>query len=806
LREQSVPHGAKNLAQAPVFRIGGVVYPGRMKRPPDSTSLRRLTLRGLAAAALACLVLAGCHRSDPAEDLEAIRKQQAAGDLKGTIEPLRELLEERPDDPEANFLYGRALSVSEPSLAVWPLRKAMKDPEWLVPAGSALAYLLLASEDFNEVVKITNQILERDPENVRAFLMRGQAYAHSRRNLDLALADAKRVLEIDRDLTEAYEPMILALLGLGKTKEAGEALEEAGRRISELGLKKEIAAWHCATTAIFHNEKGDLEKARQTWSKCLETYPTDPDVVISAQRFYDDQGEPERSFEILQAAHKAAPDMRLFRVALAQRLHASGDPAAGEALLREATKSDDLAIASRAWADLAKFRQAIGDHSAAADAMQQAVEQRRKKDGSDDPQLLFEYADALVLADRFDQALEVADDLPVPAHKHLIRGLVIQQRGQPAEALEEFDESLRLWPDNPFARYYAAIAAEELGNFERALEEYRNAIRIKAAATDARTRGAALLLALGNPNGALTVLQTGMPDAPLEIEGLLLGMKLSAVTDNKAGMANYLAMIEATHPNWTGLALSEAADGLARRSGPALALGMLTTAPGVDYADPRYAAALRSLVKYAHQAGQSAATRTTLEKILAAQPNSSEFQEILGYDLELSGAKAEAVAAAHSRALELDPANSFALTGLGRLAEVGKDNQAALEYYERATAAEPADPAPQLAAARMLVALGRSAEAEQRLDALLAEHPFLAEAAAERARLDLEQGVATPQTVERARRAVRFGGGPDALDLLSRVHEQRKEPELAARAAEEAKAMREAKPAEGKPSAAENKG
>jgi hypothetical protein len=53
---------------------------------------------------------------------------------------------------------------------------------------------------------------------------------------------------------------------------------------------------------------------------------------------------------------------------------------------------------------------------------------------------------------------------------------------------------------------------------------------------------------------------------------------------------------------------------------------------------------------------------------------------------------------------------------------------------------------------------------------------------------------------------VRFGGGPEALDLLSRVHAQRKEPELAARAAEEAKAMREAKPAESKPSAAEGKG
>ena len=105
----------------------------------------------------------------------------------------------------------------------------MEDPEWLVPAGSQLAYLALASDDFNEVVKITEQILERDPENVRVLLMRANAYAHSKKDPELALADAKRVFEIDRDATEAYEPLILALLGLGKLKEAKRGAGGGGR-------------------------------------------------------------------------------------------------------------------------------------------------------------------------------------------------------------------------------------------------------------------------------------------------------------------------------------------------------------------------------------------------------------------------------------------------------------------------------------------------------------------------------------------------------------------------------------------------
>ena len=758
----------------------------------QSNSLRILLRCALAAGLLVGLALGGCNPVDP---LEAIRQQQAAGDVQGTIEPLRKLLAAHPDDPETNFLYGRALSAAQPNLAVWSLRKAMEDPEWLVPAGSQLAFLALSGLDFNEVVKITGRILEREPENVWVLLLRANAYAHSKRNPELALADAKRVLEIDRNATEAYEPLILALLSLGRLEEASEALAEAGRRVVELGMNEGVAAWHCATTAAFEQESGKPEQARETLNACVAAHPTDQDVVTSAVTFYDAHGEPNRSLEVLRAALAGAPATRFFRLTLAQRLVASGGAAEAEAVMREATNSKDPAVAAAAWLDLGKFRQALGEYGAAADALEQTVELERQA-GAASPQSLFEYADGLVLADRLARALEVAEELPVPAHRHLIRGRVAQEQHQAARALEEFDEALRLWPDNPSARYYAALAAEELGDFERALEEFRNAVRVGAGVTDARTRGAALLMANGNPTGAIIMLQTSLGDAPLDLAGQLLGMRLSGLTGNTTAVANFYAMIEARHPAWAGQALAEAAEGLARRNGPAVALGMLATAPEVDFNDPRFAPALRALVRFSHEAGKSAATRAEIQKILAAHPDSSAFQEIRGLDLELSGAPAEDVRAAYARALELGPGNAQALAALGRLA-AGDDPEAALGFFDRAAAADPSDPDPKLAAARVLIASGKLAEAEQRLDALLLEHPLEGEAAAERARLDLERGVATPQTLERAHRAVRFGGGADALELLSRVHAQRNEPELAARAAEQARALREAKASKG---------
>ncbi len=755
-------------------------------------SPRRSRNRALAAGLIACLGLGGCSEVDP---IEALRERQKAGDYEGTIEPLRELLARHPDDAEANFLYGRALAFTQPNLAGWSLREAMKHPDWLVPAGTQLAYLALASYDFNEVIEVTTRILEHEPENVRVLLMRANAYAHSKQNPELALADAKRILELDPGKTEAYEPLILALLGLERLGEARAALAQVGELLVESDTDEGVLAWHCATTGAFQQESGAIDRARETWAECLDAHPTDLDVVSSALAFYDAQREPERAIEILRTALAGAPGSQYFRVALAQRLQASGEAAEAEAVLLDATRSEDPQLAANAWLDLGKFRQAAGEYEGGADALERAIERMREL-GAPSPQALFEYADALVLADRLERALEVAEDLGVPAHRHLIRARVAQKRGDPALALEEFDEGLRLWPDNPWARYYAALAAEQLGDFDRALAEFRNAVRIEPSATDARTRGAALLLAQGYSNAARELLETRVEEAPLELDGLLLAMRLHGIFANTLSIADYFARVEADHPAWAGHALAEAAEGLNRRAGPALALDMLIKAPGVDYADPRYAVALRALVRFAHDAGEAAAIRATLGEIFAAGPDSSAFESIRGLDLELAGAPAERARAAYARALELAPTNAWALAGLGRLV-AGDEPAAALDFFDRAASADPSEPELKLAAARALIASGEPEEAAARLDAMLRAHPFEAEAAAERVRLDLARGIATPETVERARRAVRFGGGAEALELLSRVHTERDEPELAARAAEAARAQREAAAAEG---------
>jgi tetratricopeptide (TPR) repeat protein len=733
------------------------------------------------------LALAGCEAADP---LETIRRQQEAGDFAGSVQPLRELLIERPNDSEANYRYGTALVYTgQASLATWSLRQAMEDPDWLERAGLLLAQAQLAAGDLNEVVAVTSRILERHPEQVTALLYRAQAQAHWKKDAEAALVDAERVLELEPQLLEAYEPRILALLALERHSEADEALEEVGRRLAASDAPARNLAWHCSTTAIFADDRGEPERAREAWRECLEKYPGDPTVVMNAVQSYEARGDWERSIEALRGAFAVAPNQRSFRSALAERLRLMGEAAEGEALFREATQVEDPRLAAVAWSDLAQFRHAMGEHAAAADALTRAIERVREVEDPS-PQLLFRYADSLVVSGQLDRAAEVAKDISVPAQRQMIRGRVAQERGDPALALEHFDEALRVWPDNPWARYYAALAAERLGDFERALEEYRYAIRISVGATDARTRAAKLLVAQHRPRIAYQLLFLEVSKAPLEAEGELLSMYLMARVGNPKQLQESLSALGSRHPARLPLALVRGAEGAGDAAGPGAALNLLRDAPGVDYADPAAAAALRALVRFAHAAGEPAVARHAVEAALAERPEAAVFHEIHGLHLELAGAAPDEVGAAYARALSLDAANGGALIGLGRLA-LDRDPAQALALFDRAAATEPFEPGPRLAAARALRASGQPDEAARRLDALLDQHPYEAEAAAELVSIDLERGVATPRTLERARRAARFGGGVENYEQLSLVYARLEQAEESEEAARRAQLLRE---------------
>lgn len=726
---------------------------------------------------LLLILLAGCAREDT---LESIRERQRAGDFASTVEPLRERLEKFPKDAETQYFYGRALvATQQPELALFVLREAMNDPDWGDRAAIQTALASLASGDYNEAVLATSEVLERDPDNVEALLYRAQARAHWHNEPELALEDAERVLDIDPDRIEAYEPMILALLSLDRPVEATEALEEAGRRLVDIDASEDQLAWHCNTTAIFASDMGEPEKAASQIESCLERFPSNFGVIDNALKHFDRLGDFERGLEVIRVAHELEPANRAYRGLYAARLSFAGRTEEAESMLRAATLTESPAEARYAWVDLAELLKGQGDFPAAAEAFEKAVELYPKTD----PELTFRYVDTLVLAEDLDRATEMAATLPVEAHRLLIEARIAQIRGDDAKALEGFVAAAQLWPNNPTARYYAGFSAARLGDWDRALEEFRYSIRIDTGATDSRTQAAKILAAQGDLSGAYHALFIQAADFPLEPEGMILGAYLIARVSNPSQLQDMLLRHRSTHPPSYPRALVSAARGLGENGLPAAGMNLLSGAPGLDWSKPDALPVIMEFIRLSKRAGRSAEAEVfldSLQELGVAAPGILEVAR--AFLAEQSGGPPREVMAAYRKASELVPDQPEVWIAIGRLS-LGTRQQdgleggveGGLEDFEQALAAfDRALVAAQEAAystgrraevvaevqrgrARALVGLGRNAEAAEVLDSVITEDPLDREAAIARVELDLASGAASDRTIELAERAARFG-------------------------------------------------
>src|SRR5439155_12054341 len=397
------------------------------------------------------------------------------------------------------------------------LQKALTSPEWEERAVLPLAQAFVATGSYDDAIEMCGRALEKRPDDVAALMLRSYTRIESRRDYGGALADADRVLEIDPDNTDALVPRTVALLALERVDEAAKALDtlEALYRDESLGLHGSPGL--CTAQASFAKEKGEIARAEELYERCLEKFRADGVLISDALSFFDELGKPERSQQILEKALAEMPEAHSYRTALVLRLRAEGKKDEGEQVQRAGTTHEAPLVAAEAWAGLGALAVEDGKYEEARTAFQNA----RALDSTNSPQLLFSYADALVIAGRPDEALKLAESMSVPAHRDLVRGRVALATGDPAAALKRFEAGPLLWPNNAIARYYAGIAAERLGAFGRAIEEFRYAMRIDSTATDAYLRLARIHEAANRDEDALAALSFEPGGRPDEVEAML---------------------------------------------------------------------------------------------------------------------------------------------------------------------------------------------------------------------------------------------------------------------------------------------
>jgi tetratricopeptide (TPR) repeat protein len=214
----------------------------------------------------------GCGGDTEARMAE-VRALQDVGQFTASIDELREILAEKPDDPEASYRLGVALvQTGEASRAVWPLEKAAESPEYAVQASLLLASAHFANQNFEAVVKAADRVLEADPERLVALKMRAKGNLGAGQ-LDAALTDTKRLLESEPDDYSVNLLYATILTDSGQLDEA-EAVTDHLKEIGAASGDPGTATRACLAPAMFARDvRKDDTKARKLYEDCLEKFP-----------------------------------------------------------------------------------------------------------------------------------------------------------------------------------------------------------------------------------------------------------------------------------------------------------------------------------------------------------------------------------------------------------------------------------------------------------------------------------------------------------------------------------------------------
>lgn len=712
------------------------------------------------SAFLIASILTGCSRSDP---LQEARESLEAGRFSESIEILEELISEGKEEPELLYLYGHALRVSgSPERSVWSLRRAAEHADWELQASLELAVAAMQIRAYETALAAADRILELEADHPGALAIRAESLSAGQIDPEAALVDFDRLLEIEPEDFRIHVLKAETLLRLERIDEAAEifsGLEEQGKKanLGDAALGK-----LCVTHATFASEKGDLEDAEILFGDCLERFSDSGAVLSETIRFFENTGQVERAFSILEDILERSPGSIHFRIALADRLRQYREIEAAEEVLRAGLDVQNEQRVTDAYAALADHFLMIGDEAQAADLYAKAFESFPDPT----PFQILTLADLFARAGRNERALEIAQRIEDRAQRGLIEARVFLNENQPVRALGILDEVLPSWPDNPGARYYAARAAEQIGDFERAIEEYRQSIRSGPAFTDAGLRLARIHEAQGELERAWAVAAQYYKSRNQDVAMLPFLFRLAQRMDRPARLRPLID--ELSSANGWAIALAERSNSFAEQFGPEKGIELIAKNKRVQLNEPSSAAALKSFVRHLVAANRSGEAEKAIEAALSDHPDSADFQEIRGWLHEATESQ-DAAVEAYQRAIEIDPQHAPSLAALGRLAAEAGQLESALAFLDRANSADPDDPDPLRLAGSIEAEADHREEAIKRWNSLLREHPQDATTLILLAKLRVESGQATEDSIDLARRALRFGGGEEARVLLDEL-------------------------------------
>ncbi len=305
-----------------------------------------------------------------------------------------------------------------------------------------------AIEDYDTVIKLTNTVIETDPNNAEAYIRRGIAY-QQKGEYNSAIANFTKVIELDPSIPQLY---LARGMAYQQIDEYGYAIEDATKAL-ELNPDNVEAYKHRGlayqSKGDYDRSKSDYDRAIKDFTKAIELDPDDTNTYCGRGNAYQSRGDYDRSKDDYDRA------------------------------IKDFTKAIELdPDDARAYSGRGTAYQSKGDHNRAIEDATKAIELNPQDANVYNHRGLIYYYKG-----DYDHAIEdYAKAISLNSNHIRVynnRGTIYCATGDYDRAIEDFNRAIQLNPDYAEAYYNRGAAYRGKGLVDRAITNYNRAIQLK---------------------------------------------------------------------------------------------------------------------------------------------------------------------------------------------------------------------------------------------------------------------------------------------------------------------------------------
>jgi tetratricopeptide (TPR) repeat protein len=634
-------------------------------------------------------------------------------DFPGATVNLAQVMVEQGNSPAAIALLEKAVArfaASSRSGSQTPVpagQKAGREEDQTVPLTVALGLAYAQTGQPAKAIGTLVQLVASHPDSSEAHFGMGMVRAGAQPpELDAAVAEFRKSLELDAEKNEAR-------LALGRALIAQEKFAEAVASLKDYVERQPLDFQGYYAAGLAYKGLKQWEPAIELFQRAARLNPGSYDAHYQLGLALAESSQTDRAVRELKAAEKLRPSAPEVHDQLARILAKSGQKE-----LAAQEHSQFVALSSRGDVreEAGKLNAQANELLAAGNPRDAAAAYRKAlRADPNNPQLHYNLSLALEkLGDsagerqELEKALHLNPGLAV-AHNQL--GVLALQSGRTAEAEADFKRAIASDPQYADAKNNLGVLYGREGKDEEAAALYREAIENDPKYSKAYVNLGLLLALHGQIAQGEEQLRKAIEINPADPGAYTtLGM-IQGRTGRGAEAVETFRTVVALEPNSAearlnlGIALVDQYDRINGFKEFTEAARLDPRSPAVHYnlgrfyfetakhdearkeldetirLDPNYAPALYLMALAAKQENDLERSTALFEKVIALQPGNPDAQFLLGQNFEHQGKMADAIA--HWKlALAADPNYSQALFNLARALRKAGDNEAQ-KYQER---------------------------------------------------------------------------------------------------------------------------